>query len=312
MTFESIPRDAKLLWVSSSGGHLSETLSLDQLVGSNADSKWITAATADARSMLHGRRANFVPYVRPRDFRGSVRASSVVMNAAKEGFDAIVSTGAALAAVGLLRASKAGHRVVYVESLARLQGPSTTGRLMSLDRNIVRLSQTHFGNKEGWQHEGSLLDNWSVSINRRKSSPGLKIFVSLGTIQPYRFDRCVDAVKAILTSGDSVVWQLGATVRNDLPGHKASLLSHSEMMDHMAWADVVISHGGVGTMLMALETGKVPVLASREARFKEHVDDHQSEVVELMRSAGLGARLEMVNPNRDVLEWASVRQSARR
>ena len=43
-------------------------------------------------------------------------------------------------------------------------------------------------------------------------------------------------------------------------------------------ADVVVSHGGVGTLLRILEMGKQPVVMSRLARHREHVDDHQTQV----------------------------------
>jgi UDP-N-acetylglucosamine transferase subunit ALG13 len=52
-------------------------------------------------------------------------------------------------------------------------------------------------------------------------------------------------------------------------------------------ADVVISHSGVGSAIRVLELGKTPILVPREARFDEHVDDHQGQICEHLGRRGL-------------------------
>lgn len=44
-------------------------------------------------------------------------------------------------------------------------------------------------------------------------------------------------------------------------------------------AQIVITHGGQGSILASLQAGKKPIVVPRLARFKEHVNDHQMEIV---------------------------------
>jgi len=61
------------------------------------------------------------------------------------------------------------------------------------------------------------------------------------------------------------------------PKHCSSrpFLNYDEMEDRVAEADVVISHAGMGTVILCLRHRKIPILFPRRFRFKEHVDDHQ-------------------------------------
>jgi UDP-N-acetylglucosamine transferase subunit ALG13 len=52
------------------------------------------------------------------------------------------------------------------------------------------------------------------------------------------------------------------------------------MAQAVAEADLVISHSGVGTALLTLEHGKVPVLLPRRRDRHEHTDDHQRLIAE--------------------------------
>jgi UDP-N-acetylglucosamine transferase subunit ALG13 len=55
----------------------------------------------------------------------------------------------------------------------------------------------------------------------------------------------------------------------------------------MRRADVVITHAGVGSAVMAIRAGKTPVMVPRLARFGEHVDDHQLQLAERFAQRGL-------------------------
>lgn len=54
----------------------------------------------------------------------------------------------------------------------------------------------------------------------------------------------------------------------------------------MLWADVVLSHGGAGTIINAL-LGKKPLLVvPRLARFGEHTNDHQLDLAKALEGGG--------------------------
>ena len=67
-------------------------------------------------------------------------------------------------------------------------------------------------------------------------------------------------------------------------------------------ADVVITHAGVGSALMALTAGKVPVLLPRRAELGEHVDNHQTDF-----GASLSDRRLAVSVDPDELTWLESR-----
>jgi UDP-N-acetylglucosamine transferase subunit ALG13 len=109
------------------------------------------------------------------------------------------------------------------------------------------------------------------------------IFVTLGTHhQP--FPRFVDALAAL--PGDELVVQHGhsaapAGVREAVP-----FLGFAEMLERVEAADVVVTHAGVGSILLARRAGHTPVVVPRQHRHGEHVDDHQVELTAALAEGG--------------------------
>lgn len=55
-----------------------------------------------------------------------------------------------------------------------------------------------------------------------------------------------------------------------------------EMLHWFGTADQVISHAGVGSILLARREGHVPLVFPRRHDLGEHVDEHQAELVEAL------------------------------
>jgi len=109
--------------------------------------------------------------------------------------------------------------------------------------------------------------------------------VALGSEQ-YSFHRAVHAVERALPAEVSTTWQIGETECVDgVPRNR--WLTANEMSTAMAEADVVITHGGAGSILTALAAGKVPVVLPRRMARGEHVDDHQVRMVASLAARGL-------------------------
>ncbi len=73
---------------------------------------------------------------------------------------------------------------------------------------------------------------------------------------------------------DRVVIQFGRSRAPELAtGHE--FLAPAEVRDTMAAADVVITHGGPGTISDAQRSGHRPIVFPRDPSRGEHVDDHQ-------------------------------------
>jgi UDP-N-acetylglucosamine transferase subunit ALG13 len=283
------PLPGRQLLAASTGGHLAQLAKWSQAIGSSSDSLWVTFNSPQSESLLRDRRVLYVPYVAPRDLRGSMTAFFRMMKEIDwkgEAFTAAVTTGAAVGLAAL--AAARSHRVpsFYFESVSRLDGPSLTGRLASLDPWVHTYCQYEHWAGRRWKHRGSLFDIYETApkspIERRP-----RLFVTLGTIYPYRFDALVDSILSTGLADSRTVWQLGSTTREALPGTAVTQMGATEFEDCARAADVVITHAGVGTIMYLLELGVFPVVVPRRAKRNEHVDDHQTQIAGLLNSRAI-------------------------
>lgn len=312
----SVDRRPKLLFVASTGGHLAQLVRLSQRFNASDDSLWITFDSPQSRSLLKGRRVLTFPYVQSRDLRGVIASYFKTRKLLRsERFDAAISTGAALALGVLPAARRAGVPVTYVESVSRVNGPSMSGRLLA--RLGVRDRYTQH---PGWAHGGwklieSVLSEFVPAERPDYVAPQspLKLFVTLGTIRPYRFDSAVDTLLKTGIVDPTSRWQLGVTSRHDLPSeHTSELMSMEDFDHHVRNADVVVTHAGVGTILQLLEMGIHPVVVPRSRSRKEHVDDHQLQIAALVERLGVATVRESHQLDAEALLAASGKSTAPR
>lgn len=303
------PAGSKLLLVCSTGGHLSELVRVEERIGINPDSVWLTFDTPQSRQMLSGRRIQHLPYIGPRDLKGTLKAIPVIRSLiARESFDAAVSTGAAIATSALPLARLAGVPATYVESVCRLRGPSATGRILQRMPGIALRTPHPRWATGRWERTASILSDFRSEPAPARPAPG-RVFVTLGTIRGYRFDSLVDAMLASGYANEHTVWQLGDTPRTDaLPGRVYDYLSPGEFAREAREADVVVTHAGVGTLLELLGMGIYPIQAVRRASRGEHVDDHQTEIAELVNGIDIGLALEGPDLTASAIEHASQRR----
>lgn len=302
------PTGGKALLIASTGGHLNELLRLVPTFEPDPESLWVTFRTPQSETLLEGRRVHYLPYIGPRDLRGTLRAVPQVRDLLRrEHFDLAVSTGAAIAVSALPVAAAAGVPSTYIESVCRVVGPSVTGRILSRVPRVALRTQHESWADERWRTHPSVLDEYR-SVERDRPRAGGRLFVTLGTIRGYRFDSAVDAVLASGLADERTVWQLGDTSRDDLPGRVVHQLPPEEFARCSVEADVVVAHGGVGTLLDLLALGVYPVQAVRCAARGEHVDDHQAQIADLVRDRDLGIPVEGPQLTRAVLEHAASRR----
>ncbi|MGY1834639.1 glycosyltransferase [Blastococcus sp. SYSU DS0510] len=273
----------RALLVASTGGHLAQIVRWAERFGLQPDSVFATFDSEQSRSLLRGRRVVTLDYVPPRGLAPAVRAGlRLHREVRRERFDVVLSTGAAVAIPAYAIAQLRRIPFVYIESVSRFDGPSATGRILERLPRAQRYCQhAAWADRPGWQLGPSLLDDYTAvpaTDRPARNGDGRRIFVSLGTIKPFRFDALVDAVRDRLRPGDVVTWQLGATTRDDLPGDVNLELRAEEFDRLVAESDVFVTHAGVGTLLRALELGVRPVVVPRLAERGEHVDDHQVQV----------------------------------
>ncbi|NYF15531.1 UDP-N-acetylglucosamine transferase subunit ALG13 [Microbacterium sp. AK009] len=133
----------------------------------------------------------------------------------------------------------------------------------------------------------SVLDEFDAFASEAPEH-ALRVFVTLGTIRPYRFDALVEGVLSSGVATDSTVWQLGVTSRAGLPGKVFEQMSSAAFDEAVAEADVVVTHAGVGSILALLNAGKFPIVVARRRARGEHVDDHQLQAAALIERTGVG------------------------
>jgi UDP-N-acetylglucosamine transferase subunit ALG13 len=286
-----LPRREKLVLVASTGGHLAQLLVLADMLELDADSLWVTFDSPQSRSLLAGRRVAHVPYIKPRGGAASLRAAlpmSRLMQADR--FDGALSTGSAIAVPALL--SAVAHRLpaYYVESISRFDGPSLSGRILARAPGVRCFTQHAHWADSTWTYDVSIADRLrsggGVRAVRDEGRPP-RVFVTLGTIAPYRFDALVDNLLAVLPAGSDITWQTGSTSRTDLPGDVWQHVTTEEFDRLATEADLVVAHAGVGSLLRLLDLGVAPLIVPRRRGRGEHVDDHQQQVAGELARAGL-------------------------
>lgn len=115
------------------------------------------------------------------------------------------------------------------------------------------------------------------------------ILVCTGT-QKFQFDRLLKAVDALCESGafkdETVFAQTGASGYRPRHCRFKSFLEPAEMDSLMSGADLVVTHGGSGSIMSALRLKKKVVAVPRLGSYKEHVDDHQKQLVRMLAKRG--------------------------
>lgn len=300
--------EGKVLLVASTGGHLTQLARIAKSWDIANDSLWVTFDTHQSRSVLDGERVLHVPYVAPRDFRAVVAARKEIDRKVRyESFDHVVSTGAGLALAAFTSRRLRRVSKTYIESVSRTNGPSLTGRIVSAF-NLANMYTQHeqWANKK-WTHTPGVLDEFKT-VGKPTDNDRPKLFVTLGTIKPYRFDAMIDAVLGSGLADERTVWQVGETVRKDLPGTVVDQMSANEFQACVAEADATITHAGVGTILQLLESGVCPVVLPRDPSRNEHVDGHQKLICDLLDAKGLGVVRETNSLSRaDILRASAAR-----
>lgn len=280
------------------GGHLAQLVRLSRKMDLQDDPLWITFDHPQSRSLLaEEKNVVFVPYMAPRDWRTAVKVvPQLVRLLSRKDYDIAVSTGAAVAVPVFVAALLRGIRPFYVESVSRFDGPSLTGRMVSRFPGVRLFSQHATWAGGRWRLGPSVLDDFELTEVIPPHRGRLRVFVTLGTIKPYRFDRMVDAVLAHFGADHDITWQLGVTSRENLPGTVHDTMTAEDVEQCIQEADVVISHAGVGSALSILRLGKVPILVPRLATHHEHVDDHQLQIVKELNSRDLAVAVTADEP----------------
>jgi UDP-N-acetylglucosamine--N-acetylmuramyl-(pentapeptide) pyrophosphoryl-undecaprenol N-acetylglucosamine transferase len=286
------------LLVATTGGHLTQLVDLAARIPYHDDQRvWVTHDNAQSRSLLSGETVLFVPYVGTKDVPGVLRTVPVARRLlSQRHLTRAVSTGSGIALGFLPYLAARGVGTHYIESAARVSGPSLSGRLLRLAPGVRLYTQYPHLAHGPWRYRGSVFDGF-----RPLQSSGRAVIrravVTLGTAAEFPFRRVLDALVPLLGAGGALereqghpvdtVWQTGGTPTEGLDICARPWLSAAELAGLLAAADIVVGHAGVGSCLAALAAGRCPVLIPRDAARGEVADDHQKQVADELATRGL-------------------------
>ena len=107
------------------------------------------------------------------------------------------------------------------------------------------------------------------------------IFVTVGT-QDKEFGRLLKTVDNLIENNiikDEVIAQIGCTKFKSKNIKTYKYMSNKKINKLISESKYVICHGGVGTIIDSLNANKKVIAVARLKEYKEHVNDHQLEIV---------------------------------
>jgi rhamnosyl/mannosyltransferase len=283
----------KICLVASGGGHLRQLLQVESFFKKH-DYYFVTEDTPLGRSVAEQHRVRFVPHFAFGQrklksywyflFSGIRNFSKALWILLTERPDVVISTGAGGAFSTLFWGSVAFRKVIYIETIARVEKPSLFG---SMARNFASFSIVQ------WPE---LLATWPSAYFcdtlREYPADGRKkknqILVTIGTFVP--FDRMVQEVDRLCEHkiiDQKVIAQVGPS--NYQPRHMEyfNQCSYEKLNALMEESDIVICHGGSGSLLGALKAGCRIVALPRLQEHGEVYDNHQFQIIRALERRGL-------------------------
>lgn len=273
--------------VATSGGHLTQLNLLRPRIVPRDDVLWVTDSTAQSDSMLAGQRVVALPNRPPRAYAGILRDYARLCGVfRRERIDHVYSTGAQMALSAMLAAKTFRVPFSYIESGTRVRELSATGRVLDRVPGIARYVQYPFAAGARWRYALSVFEGFRVEDAEPRPGPP-RVVVTVGGNAHYGFERLVRRMHAIIPPDWSVLWQVGPSEVSDLGIEAVRSLPNAELRRAIAEADVVVSHAGTGSILTALQLGKLPIVVPRRAAHGEHVDGHQDDLAAYVAGEGL-------------------------
>ncbi len=119
------------------------------------------------------------------------------------------------------------------------------------------------------------------------------ILVTLGT-QKQQFNRLLDYIENSKIK-EKIVVQAGYTKYTSKKMEIFDFIDFDEMEKLINESDLIITHGGTGSIITPLKKGKKIIACSRLEKNGEHVDNHQTELVSIFSKEGYILELNETN-----------------
>lgn len=123
------------------------------------------------------------------------------------------------------------------------------------------------------------------------------IFITLGS-QKFQFNRLLKTVDELVERGiikEEVFAQIGYSDYKPTNYNYKQFLDRDEFAAMEGKADNVITHGGTGAIIGAVKKEKKVIAVARRAKYGEHVDDHQLQIIKQFENQNLICGITDVN-----------------
>ncbi|MBU5687912.1 MAG: PssE/Cps14G family polysaccharide biosynthesis glycosyltransferase [Candidatus Aenigmatarchaeota archaeon] len=114
------------------------------------------------------------------------------------------------------------------------------------------------------------------------------IFVTVGTSK-FSFNRLIKKIDELVGKGkikEEVIIQIGHSTYIPKYTKWFRFDSYENMKELTKKCRILITHGGVGSILTGLMFKKTIIAVPRMKKFKEHIDDHQVELIKELSKDG--------------------------
>lgn len=114
------------------------------------------------------------------------------------------------------------------------------------------------------------------------------IFVAVGT-QKFQMNRLLIEVDNLISAGtidEAVYAQSGNSTYKPTGYSYVPFLTKEEFDEKIDECELLITHGGVGTIVSGLKHNKAIIVVPRLKKYKEHVDDHQLQIADSFAKLG--------------------------
>src|SRR5581483_10386184 len=301
----------RLCLAASGGGHIRQLLDLEE-AWSPYQYVFVSEDTALSRSIVQKHPVHFLPHFAI----GQIRRDGLLLavwsglkNLWQSGLlalklrpDVVISTGAGSVFFFMIWCRLLGAKFILIDTFARFDKPSTFARAAGLFANNI-IVQSNTLTKVF--PTAAVFDPLKILDQPRPNKKRL-LFATVGVTFP--FDRLVEMVAKLKEEGEiyeDVVFQtgIGGLAPPGLPSFET--LPYEQVKSYLREADIVVCHGGTGSVITALREGCRTIVVPRRLEKGEHYDNHQHEITNAFAARGL------ITPANSTDELAMALKTAR-
>jgi len=283
----------KICFAANSGGHLNQLLQLGGF-SSRYTCFFVTDRNQFSEELAQREKVFFVEKfiirecVRRLNFLKPLRnlwQSFLIIK--REQPDIIITTGAGTAFGSCIAGKLLRKKVIFIESIARVGEPSTFGKIISPIANATFVQWKNMLKFYKRAVYSGVIFNFTRDFSENKINN--RIFVTTGTYK-LQFNRVLvelDRLKETGKLAQEVIAQTGQSTYQPRHYKTFDFAPQTKIHGLVESSDIIICHGGSGSIMDSLIQGKKVIAVPRLKIFGEFFDDHQLQIVRELEKIGV-------------------------